>query len=35
MVWLEPRVVDKLRALRCPSESLSDVILRLTAVERD
>jgi hypothetical protein len=28
-VWLEPRVVDRLRALRGPGESYSDVILRL------
>jgi hypothetical protein len=28
-VWLEPRFVDRLRALRGPGESYSDVILRL------
>jgi hypothetical protein len=28
-VWLEPNVVDRLRALRGPGESYSDVILRL------
>ena len=28
-VWLEPRYVDRLRALRGPGESYSDVILRL------
>jgi hypothetical protein len=28
-VWLEPRVVDRLRALRGPGESYSDVILRI------
>ena len=28
-VWLEPRVVDRLRAMRGPGESYSDVILRL------
>jgi hypothetical protein len=28
-VWLEPRFVDRLRAMRGPGESYSDVILRL------
>ena len=28
-IWLEPYVVDKLRHLRGPGESYSDVILRL------
>jgi hypothetical protein len=28
-IWLEPRFVDRLRALRGPGESYSDVILRL------
>jgi hypothetical protein len=28
-IWLEPRLVDRLRALRGPGESYSDVILRL------
>jgi hypothetical protein len=28
-VWLQPIVVDKLRALRGPGESYSDVILRV------
>ena len=28
-VWLEPRFVDRLRAMRSPGESYSDVILRL------
>jgi hypothetical protein len=28
-VWLEPRVVDRLRALRDSGESYGDVILRL------
>jgi hypothetical protein len=28
-IWLEPRFVDRLRALRGPGESCSDVILRL------
>jgi hypothetical protein len=32
LVWLEPRMVDKLRAMRGPGESYSDVILRLAAV---
>ncbi len=30
-VWLAPAVVDRLRYLRGPGESYSDVILRLTA----
>jgi hypothetical protein len=29
-VWLAPNVVDRLRAMRGPGESYSDVILRLT-----
>jgi hypothetical protein len=29
MIWLEPRVLDRLKALRGPGESYSDVILRL------
>jgi hypothetical protein len=33
LVWLEPRMVEKLGALRGPSESYSDVILRLTKSE--
>jgi hypothetical protein len=32
-VWLEPRFVDRLRALRDPGESYSDVILQLVAIE--
>jgi hypothetical protein len=28
-VWLDPKVVEHLRALRGPGESFSDVILRL------
>jgi hypothetical protein len=28
-VWLPPNVVDRLRAMRRPGESYSDVILRL------
>jgi hypothetical protein len=28
-VWLAPEVVDRLRAMRRPGESYSDVILRL------
>jgi hypothetical protein len=31
VIWLEPRIVDKLRALRGPGESYSDVIIRLAA----
>jgi hypothetical protein len=30
-VWLEPNVVDRLRYLRGPGESMSDGILRLAA----
>jgi hypothetical protein len=29
LIWLEPNVVDRLRALRGPGESYSDVILRV------
>jgi hypothetical protein len=29
LIWLEPRMVDRLGALRGPGESYSDVILRL------
>jgi hypothetical protein len=29
LVWLDPSVVDRLRSLRGPGESWSDVILRL------
>ena len=29
LIWLEPNVVDRLRSLRGPGESYSDVILRL------
>jgi hypothetical protein len=28
-IWLDPRFVDRLRAMRGPGESYSDVILRL------
>jgi hypothetical protein len=31
LIWLDPRVVDRLRAMRGPGESYSDVILRLAA----
>jgi hypothetical protein len=31
LVWLDPSVVDRLRAMRGPGESYSDVILRLAA----
>jgi hypothetical protein len=33
MIWLEPRVLDRLKALRGPGESYSDVILRRLAAE--
>jgi hypothetical protein len=29
LIWLEPSMVDRLRAMRSPGESYSDVILRL------
>jgi len=32
-VWLEPAVADRLRALRGPGESYSEVILRVAAAE--
>jgi hypothetical protein len=31
LIWLEPRVVDRLRALRGRGEDWSDVILRIAA----
>jgi hypothetical protein len=31
LIWLEPSVVDRLRALRGPGESYSEVILRVAA----
>ena len=34
MIWLESRVLDRLRAMRGPGESYSDVILRLVEIER-
>ena len=33
LVWLDPAVVNKLRAMRGPGESYSDVILRLVGME--
>jgi hypothetical protein len=32
LIWLEPHVLNKLRALRGKGESYSDVILRLAAI---
>ena len=32
-VWLAPAVIDRLRAMRGPGESYSNVILRLVEVE--
>jgi hypothetical protein len=32
-IWLEPRIVDKLRFLCGPGESYSDVIIRLAAAQ--
>lgn len=34
-IWLEPHVVNKLRHLRGPGESYSDVILKLAAQSAD
>ena len=34
LIWLEPNVVDRLRAMRGPGESYSDVILRLIELSR-
>jgi hypothetical protein len=31
LIWLDRAMVDRLRAMRGPGESYSDVILRLTA----
>jgi hypothetical protein len=31
LIWLDPGVVDRLRSLRGPGESYSDVIIRLAA----
>jgi hypothetical protein len=33
LIWLEPNVVDRLRAMCGPGESYSDVILRLAVGE--
>jgi hypothetical protein len=32
-IWLDPRFVDRLAALRGPGESYSDVILRLAGLD--
>jgi hypothetical protein len=32
-IWLEPNMLDKLRALRGPGESYSDVIIRLAVAK--
>jgi hypothetical protein len=34
LVWLEPKVINHLRALRRPGESYSDVILALAAADK-
>jgi hypothetical protein len=34
-IWLEPRVLDKLTAMRRPGESYSEVILRLAREVED
>ena len=33
-IWLDPGVVAKLKAMRGPGESFSDVILRMASAER-
>jgi hypothetical protein len=33
LIWLEPHVLNRLRAMRRPGESYSDVILRLVEIE--
>ena len=33
LIWLEPHIVNKLRYLRGPGESFSDVILKLAELE--
>jgi hypothetical protein len=35
VIWLDPRALDRLNEQRQPGETYSDVILRLTAGERD
>ena len=35
MIWLETTVVNRLRAMRGPGESYSDVILKLAGHEGD
>ena len=35
LVWLTPKVINHLRALRRPGESYSDVILSLAAADRN
>jgi hypothetical protein len=35
LIWLAPQVVDRLRVLRRPGESYSDVILRLIELEAE
>jgi len=35
MIWLDARVVDKLTAMRRPSEDNSEVILRLVEIEAE
>ena len=32
-VWLDPTVLDRLRAIRGPGETISDVILKLIRLE--
>jgi predicted CopG family antitoxin len=33
LIWLDPNVVNRLRAMRGPGESFSDVILRIAGPE--
>jgi hypothetical protein len=32
-IWLEPHVLDRLKAMRRPGETYSDVILRLVEID--
>jgi predicted CopG family antitoxin len=34
LIWLDRAVIDRLRAMRGPGESFSDVILRISTTER-
>jgi hypothetical protein len=34
-IWLAPNMLDKLKALRAPGESYSDVILRVAEIDAE